>query len=200
MNLVFFPQPPPPDDGTTTGSEGTWGGCKCLKRGSRLVRPGWSWRAHARRSPTHKVIRRPRLPPCGQLGLRDHTTADNPTLVEHCRARIQIRAVGARTLPSVCSDLPSRILPRAAPCRQGRCAQQPRVGAQRESRASPATRLECHPAAIPGTTGDASRGSPVGSGARPPPLPRLKAALRGAGSSYLAAVPGRAGRSGGAGL
>lgn len=42
--------------------------------------------------------------------------------------------------------------------------------------------------------GDASRGSPVGSGALPLPLPRFKAALRGAGSSYLAAVPGRAGR------
>lgn len=84
------------------------------------------------------------------------------------------------------------------------CAHQLRVGALRvpagRSRASPATRLQYHLAAIPGTTGDASRGSPVGSGALALPLPRFKNALRGAGSSYLAAAPGRAGRGAAAAL
>lgn len=143
-----------------------------------------------------KVIRRPRLPSCGQLGPHDDAIGDNLTVFEHCRRRTQIRAVGPRTLPRVWSDITSRILPprTAVPA----CARINLVLALRASGASPATRLQCHPAAIPGTTGEASGGSPVGWGARPLPLPRFKAALRGAGSSYLAAVPGRAGR--GAGL
>lgn len=83
-----------------------------------MVRPGWSWRAHARRSPTHtdvyKVIRSPRLPSCGQLGLHEDTITDNPTFFQHCRARTPIRAVGPRTLPRVCSGITCRILPGAA--------------------------------------------------------------------------------------
>lgn len=47
---------------------------------------------------------------------------------------------------------------------------------------------------------DVSRGSPVGSCALPLPLPRFLAAIGGAGCSYLAAVPGRAGRGAAAAL
>lgn len=83
------------------------------------MRPGWNWRAHARQSPTYtdvcKVIRRPPLPSCGQLGRHDDTTADNLTVFEHCKRRTQKRAVGPRTLPRVWSDNTSRILPRAPP-------------------------------------------------------------------------------------
>lgn len=90
------------------------------------MRPGWSWRAHARQSPTYtnvcKVIRRPRLPSCGQLGPHDDAIADNLTVFEHCRKRTQIRAVGPRTLPSVWSDITFRIFPRAPPCQQVRAS------------------------------------------------------------------------------
>lgn len=83
------------------------------------MRPGWSWRAHVCQSPTYtdvcKVIRRPPLPSCSQLGPHDNAIVDNLTVFEHFKRRTQKRAVGPRAHPRVWSDNTARILPRAPP-------------------------------------------------------------------------------------
>lgn len=174
------------------------------------MRPGWSWRAHACKSPTHrdvcKVIRCPWLPSCSQLVLHDDTIADNLTFFFLNTAERGPKYAPSVPGPFLVSAATSHLESFPAQYRAGRCAQQPRVGAPRApagSRASPATRLQCHPAAIPGTMGDASRGSPVDLGALPLPLLRLKAALQARGAPTSLQCPegrGAARSSDGAGL